>query len=355
MSLKKKFQLKAYEFLSRNKKLDSMMQKYAQVKVKDIPKAQHEKKFPFIVAITVDTESGYVEKDEKRTWQREAPKAFIGFYRGIENWRKVLNKYDAKATFFCSSQCFDAKGHELDAALLQLNLLINDKHEIGLHIHPLGDLALQKETKENYEHTSAKFFDFPTKKKILSASRKLFMDHLTRLRSIKSFRWGNWGLDTECVKILEELEFNLDSSATPGIKGHLDDDMYFDWSKVETNYPWYLSKADYQDTKTEDSRILEIPIATYSYLGMTLRADPVNLQSLMSAFNYYHENADRSKKPFVFVIISHSPEGTYKDGSPTKVLATMEDFIIHAKEFKDVKFETMKSAYSELNPKFSRN
>ena len=155
-------------------------------------------------------------------------------------------------------------------------------------------------------------------------------------------------MDTESVKILEKLGFRVDSSATPGIKGHLSDDMYYDWEEVETNYPLYLSKKDYKNTQSQDSKILEIPIATYNYAGRILRADPVNLSSLMSAFNYYYENADRSKKPFVFVIISHSPEGTYENGEPTKVISTMEDFLIHTKEFKDVKFVTMKEAYDFL-------
>src|SRR3989339_819470 len=105
MKIKKKLELHAYRFLSKNKKLDSLMQKIVPVTVKNLPKTGKPKNFPFLVAITIDTESGYVEKNERRVWQRENPKAFIGFYKGIENWRSLLNKYDAKSTFFCSSQC----------------------------------------------------------------------------------------------------------------------------------------------------------------------------------------------------------------------------------------------------------
>lgn len=348
MKMKKKLELHAYRFLSKNKKLDALMQKIAPVSVKNLPKTSKPKNFPFLVAITIDTESGYVEKNERRVWQRENPKAFIGFYKGIENWRNVLNKYNANATFFCSSQCFDSKGSERGKILNQFNLLLNEKHEIGLHTHPKGDLALQKETNEVYNFTSARFFDYKTKKKFLGASKKLFMNNIPRLKAIKSFRWGNWGLDNDSAKILEELGFIVDSSATPGIKGHLSDDMHFDWEQVDTHYPFFLSKKNYQDTKTQNSEVLEIPIATYNYLGKTLRADPVNLSSLLSAFSYYYKNADRSHKPFVFAVISHSPEGTYEDGRPTKVLSTMEDFLIHSRKFKDVRFATMKVAYEML-------
>ncbi len=344
----KKFELQAYRFLSRNKALDRLMNKIVPISVKNIPKVKKEKKFPFLVAITIDTESGYVKRNEKRIWQRENPKAFLGFHKGIANWRNVLNKYNAKGTFFSSSQCFDSQGNERKTILEQFNLLLNENHEIGLHIHPKGDLALQKETKEEYDFTSARFFDIKQKRTFLTKSKNLFLKNIPKLKKLTSFRWGNWGMDTESVKILEKLGFNVDSSATPGIKGHLSDDMYFDWYDVERNYPWFLSSKNYKDTETQDTKILEIPIATYNYLGKTLRADPVNLSSLMSAFNYYYKYADRSSQPFVFVIISHSPEGTYENGEPTKVIDTIEDFLIHASKFNDVQFLTMKDAYEIL-------
>src|SRR3989344_321241 len=38
------------------------------------------RKRPFLVLITVDTEAGYVSKDERRVWQKEAPEAFQGYH-----------------------------------------------------------------------------------------------------------------------------------------------------------------------------------------------------------------------------------------------------------------------------------
>ena len=214
-----------------------------------------------------------------------------------------------------------------------------------MHVHPDSDLIIQKLLNKKFKYTSAKFYDYITKKEILKASRDLLMKK-TGLKNITSFRWGNWALDTESVKILQELDFKIDSSATPGIKGHINDGMHYDWSKVNLHYPWFLSTKNYNDTKTQDSKILEIPIATFDFFGVALRADSVNLTLLNKAFDYYYKNAARDEKPFVFVIISHSPEATYQNGNKTKALDTMKEFINHAKKFPDVRFMTLKDASS---------
>ena len=341
----KTLKILAYRMLST--KLGSSLLKILSfgISVKNLPRNNNKKTMPFIVAITIDTESGYVDKNERRIWQRENPHAFIGFYRGIENWRNLFNKNNVKASFLVSTQCFDAKDNELSLVKRQLDYLLNEKHEIGMHVHPDSDFALQKILNKRFDYTSAKFYDYNTKREILSASKELLIKN-TKLKNISSFRWGNWGLDSDSVKILEELNFDVDSSATPGIKGHINDGMHYDWSKANSHYPWLLSVRNYADTRTQDSKVLELPIATFSFFGLKLRADPVNLSLLNQAFDYYYKNVSREEKPFVFVVISHSPEATYEGGRKTKAVDTMEEFINHAKKFSDVKFMTLKDASS---------
>ena len=114
----------------------------------------------FLICITIDTESGYVKANNERVWQKDAPEAYVGYYKGIQNWRVLLNKYDAKATFFLSTNCFSAKNKELSKIKSQLKLLLKEKHEIGLHMHPDSDLALQIQLKERFQYTSARFYDY---------------------------------------------------------------------------------------------------------------------------------------------------------------------------------------------------
>lgn len=315
------------------------------VYVKNFKSSNAPKRKKFLVAITIDTESGYLEKDETRVWQKSKPEAYIGFYKGIENWRKLLNKYRAKGTFFLSTNCFNAKGKSLSKIIKQLNLLHKEGHEIGLHLHPDSDFALQNKLKRKFAYTSAKFYDFDQISQLLAGGKNLIKAHIGM--DVSSFRWGNWALDTNAVKALQENGFNIDSSAAPGMKGRISGGTHYDWSRANEHYPWHLSLNDYQNTENQDSKVLEIPIATFKFFGMTLRADPVYTVLLKGAFDYYHKNADRSKKPFVFVVISHSIEGTYADGSPTKIIEYMEEFMEYAKKFDGVEFVSMNEFFKK--------
>lgn len=323
------------------------------IKVKNLgkdKKAKNQKKCPFLVAITVDTESGYVDRNERRIWQKEYPEAFKGYYYGIRNLIGVFDKHKVKATFFLSTQCFSSKGKEYRQIKKEIDGLAKKGHEIGLHLHPDSDLAIQKRLSKKLDATSAFFYNYREKLKIIKTAKQIVKEHLGNnvAKNLLSFRWGNWALDNEGVKALQEAGFKIDSSATPGIKGHLNDTMRHDWSKVNRHYPWKLSMTDYQATNHNNSKIMEIPIATFDLFGLKLRADPVYSSLLLNAFDYYYKHADRLKRPFIFVIITHSPEATYQDGKSTKALKTIDSFIRHTKSFKDAEFATMAECYKSL-------
>jgi hypothetical protein len=72
-----------------------------------------------------------------------------------------------------------------------------------------------------------------------------------------------------------------------------------------------------------------------------MRADPVNSILLNKSFIKYYHNADRSKKPFPFVVITHSSEATTIEGKSTQVLRDLDGFISYAKKYRDVKFITL--------------
>lgn len=300
----------------------------------------------FLVAITVDTESGYVDKDGRRVWQREKPKAFEGYHHGIRNLLSVFDRHKLKGTFFLSTQCFSAEGKERALIDKQLKNLIKNKHELGLHLHPDSDSALQKKLGRKFNATSAFFYGYNEKHSIIKAAKGLIKENLGKKieNGIISFRWGNWALDSDGVKALDNLGFKIDSSAVPGIKGHFSDTMKYDWSSVSRHYPWKLSTTDYKATSHNNSKIIEMPIATFDFFGATLRADPVNSILLNRAFMEYYKKADRSEKPFIFVVLTHSSEATMKNGKRTKALQDLENFIIFSKKCGDVKFVTLKEA-----------
>jgi len=318
--------------------------------VKNLGNGKNSQKYPFLVVITTDTEAGYVDKNERRIWQKENPNAFEGYYYGIRNLMDVFSKHDIKTTFFLSTQCFSSKNNEYNKIKKKLNNLIKKGHEIGLHLHPDSDLALQKKLSKKFSATSAFFYNYDEKLIIIKAGKELIQKNLgkTVAKDLISFRWGNWALDGGGAKALDKAGFKIDSSAIPGIKGHTKDTMKYDWSKVNRHYPWKLSTTDHQATNHNNSNITEIPIATFDFFGLKMRADPVNSILLNKAFTEYYKKADRSKKPFPFVVMTHSSEATSKDGKYVQALRDLDAFISFAKKYSDVKFVTLREAYKNI-------
>jgi len=284
------------------------------------------KNMPFLVAITVDTECGYVKAGEYRLWQFENPNAFQGLYYGIRNLRRLADSEKVPLTFLISGQALNANGREKEQVEMELRRILPN-HEIGYHLHPTTDFALQKKLKKKLLHNSAKYYNHKQKVEMLRAGKEL-IERATKTR-ITSFRWGNWGLDGD-FKALWEAGFKIDTSACPGASGHLKDDRSYDWRKCKTHIP-FLKHG-----------VTEVPIATFSYLGVTLLADPIYCDLLMYAFDYYYKNAARNGRPFVFVVITHTPEATYEDGRETPIVETLRQFMRYANKKKDVKFVKLK-------------
>jgi len=321
------------------------------VSVKNLGSGKNPNKFPFLVILTTDTESGYVDKNERRVWQKEKPQAFVGYYSGIKNLMNIFDKHRVKTTFFLSTQCFSSMGLEYKKIKRELNNAIKKGHEIGLHLHPDSDFTLQRELSKKFNATSAFFYNYQEKLAIIKAAKRVIEKHIgkTIVKNLVSFRWGNWALDSDGAKALQQSGFKIDSSAIPGIRGHLNDNMKYDWSKVNRHYPWKLSITNYQKTTHNNSNIIEIPIATFNFFGSKLRADPVNLILLNKAFAEYYKKSDRSKKPFPFVVITHSCEAIYSNGTATRTLKDLDDFISYAKKYNDVEFVTLREAYESTS------
>ena len=262
---------------------------------------------------------------------------------------KVFDKHRIKTTFFLSTQCFSAKGKTYKQINKELKNAIKKGHEIGLHSHADSDFSIQKKLSKKYDATSAFFYNYEEKLRIIKAGKELIKENLgkTVAKDLISFRWGNWAVDSGGAKALDRAGFKIDSSAIPGIKGHTYDTMKHDWSKVNGHYPWKLNVSDYQSVKG-NSGVVEIPIATFEFFGFRLRADPIYSVLLNRAFAEYYRNVDRSKKPFPFVLMTHSSEATKKEGKMTQAALDLDSFISFARKYDDVEFVTLKEAYKRI-------
>lgn len=296
---------------------------------------------PFYIIITIDSEAGYVDDTEQRLWQLNYPNLFQGFYFGIRNWLSLLDRYRIKASFLLSTQCFSAKKKEKSLIEKQIYNLILNNHELGYHLHPRSDRSLERILGEKLKFTSSKFYSPQKIDKILQAARRLFQGYLGKKvnQQIKSFRWGNFGLFEHAIKPLENNGFLIDSSVCPKLTKHQNDDMICDWSKISQPFPFIFKK----------SRILEIPVTTFTFLNKVLVVEPIYHIWLYHIFNSYRVLSSNNEKPFFFVIHSHSSESTYKNGNPTKIITVMANFIEKMKKITNVSFITLSDAYKIIN------
>jgi hypothetical protein len=302
-----------------------------------IPKETSNKKRPFYIILTIDTESGYVTNNEERLWQVNYPQLYQGFYYGIKNWLDLLNKHKIRANFMLSGQCFSAKGREKKLIDQQLSNLLQQNHELGYHLHPRSDQSLQQVLGKKLQYTSSKFYSKLEIDKMLKAARYLLEKNLsTKInKQIISFRWGNYGLYQHAFSLLENSGFIIDSSACSGKKGHELDDKVFDWSKIKTPFPFYL----------KNSQTLEIPVTTFSFLNKILVVNPIYHNWLEQIFIKYWFLNNKINNQFFFVILSHSSEGTHKNGEPTRTVFAADQFIKKVKKYENVRFITFKEAY----------
>lgn len=303
-------------------------------------------RYPFFVVLTIDTEPGFIGQDELPIWASQKPNAFEGYTCGLRNWRELLEGFEIKGTFLLSTQFLAAKERIVRKIIEEIKLTKNNNHEIGSHLHPTLDKVLQNKSGLRKNYSCSRFYRVESIRKLLSAQRQLFLEYLGKEINdeIRSFRWGNWGLSTNAIKPLEENGYEIDSSAIPGMRAFVKGKLVSDWLNTKSAYPWKLSQHNYQNSKRQDSKILEIPITTFTNYSKYFRADPNTGPLLKAGFDYYYKYADRNKKPFVFVVISHSSEGTYKNGNKTKTLLLMDKFIKSIKKISDVEFITLQKA-----------
>jgi peptidoglycan/xylan/chitin deacetylase (PgdA/CDA1 family) len=316
------------------------------ISVPNLAPATRAPRHPFLVAVTIDTEGGYVESDERRRWQGELPDAFQGYVEGVRNVRRVLDDAGVRATFLVSTHGLGAPDAVRGEIVAELSRARDAGHEIGLHLHPTSDRALRRRVGASVA-VEGGGFDDAAKIRLVRAATAM-IDEAIGVTPV-SFRWGNWGLDAGGVRALEACAFLVDSSAIPGCGDtRRPRDPRFDWRRARSHAPWRLDRRDHQST-IGDGSVVEIPIATCRWHGRYWRADPLFAPLLDAMLAHYYEHAPRDRAPFPFVLMTHSSEATTRDGHATRALRDLASFVRAAKRYADVEFVTLREARSLLD------
>lgn len=325
-------------FIAKSKLMNKLASLFYIFTSSNIKKSKNKARHPFIIVLTVDTEPGYIKKNLTRKWISNENEDLQGYYKGINNLLSISRKHEVKFTFLLNTKYLSSENSESKKINKLLRLAYSKGHEIGLHLHPRRDTALQKALNKELKYTSARFYSQKDIKKMLIKSRELIKNNLGNNieKNMVSFRWGNWAIHSNAVGPLIEVGFRFETSVVPGLSGHKKDNRIYDWKNFKTHHPCFI------DNKKS---LLEIPIATFKFLNFKFRADPfLNSSLLINCFKYYYKNADRSTKPFIFVVMTHSSEATTKDGKITYVIDNLRKFINFVSKNKNVCFKTLKEA-----------
>ncbi len=268
-----------------------------------------------LLVVTVDVEGGYVERDERRVWQGRAPTAFQGYVDGIRNVTEVLDRHGVKGTFFVAPHGRSATGPTLMAVERAIRSIAADDHALGLHVHPSSDVALAERVGRTFASGSARDLDEPDLERLVVAGRELLAELFEPEAKLELVRWGNWGLDERAARILAANGFRIDSSAVPGLRDRKRGaGPRYDWSHEPRTAPWELVPG-----------LLEVPIATFRVLGGRYRADPLYGSLVGAALRRTASHGVGRTR--VFVVMTHSTEATYADGSPTRVLSALDELL----------------------------
>jgi peptidoglycan/xylan/chitin deacetylase (PgdA/CDA1 family) len=292
-----------------------------------------------LLVVTVDTEGGYVERSERRVWQGRAPRAFQGYVDGIRNVVAVLDRHRAKGTFLVAPHGRSATGATLVEVERAIRSIPGGGHEIGLHIHPTSDVALASRVGKAFTSGSARDLGLDDLERLVLAGRTLLEEILDRGTPLEAFRWGNWALDERAAVVVSAAGFRVDSSCVPGLRDATSRrNPRFDWTRSRTIEPWTIAPG-----------LLEIPIAMFRVFGRLLRADPLYGPLLPAALRRYASHGPAAQRPLVFVVMTHTTEATYADGSPTRVLRALDDLLAFAREGPGIEVVTLGEAARELD------
>ena len=199
------------------------------------------------LCVTIDT-----EPDCDIHWRRSEPLTFESVLSGIPDiLRPLWNKYDIKPVYFVSPEVV-----QNDDCCQVLRQEVQLGAEIGAHLH--GEYIEPQRKYESFAGTlSDEFPCFAYSREIELVKIKNLTELIAGKFSVSpiSYRAARYGADLDTIKSLEELNYKVDSSVTPGVDWS--DEGGPDHSRAPKQ-PYFISAKDYYSAGTSD--VLEVPI-----------------------------------------------------------------------------------------------
>ena len=227
----------------------------------------------FVISIDVEGDNEWEEKKRQHITLENINQ--------IPRFHRLCQKFDIRPTYLLSYPPMVSS--KSSGIFRELN--DNGDCEIGTHLHVWSTPPIRTIDIENMT------FQMDLSIKDLKEKLKKITDslHSTVHCEPVSFRAGRWGIDGRSLRLLEELDYQIDSSVTPSFSWESIGGPKFIAANPEPYYP-----DQYDLTKTGNSTILEIPVSIAfsreipNFLKNIYFKLPNNIKGVMRRLNIIH-------------------------------------------------------------------
>ena len=276
-------------------------------------------------AITID-----IEPNLTRIVNKTGDK-YSGITKAMPKLLDLLAKHSVPFTWFITHDYWGKMNQEFPSLVERMS----NNGEIGCHVH----FRNEKEYHTDYN------FQVDLIKKATNSLREQGFN-------VKSFRGGNLFFNEHTLKVLEDLNYEVDSSVYPGMYLERHNNLTINHKQCTSIKPYFLSNTNH--CIPGSSKILEIPVTVHPYFQLNTRLvsffisrslpTPLTSEYLLRTHNF-SKKIIRKDSSIPIVILAHPWE--FIDNTEKK-LKYLEKFILSMKS-SDVKFVTLNQMSACLN------
>lgn len=190
------------------------------------------------VALTMDVEPNTTKI------VKESGEKFTGLTEAMPRLLDILSEHKIPVTWFITHDYWG----KIDEEFPSLVERMSNNGEIGCHVH-------FRREKEVY------YTDYDFQMEIIERATNSLRNQGF---NVKSFRGGNLFFDENTLRVLEKLDYEIDSSVSPGLYFRQYSDLLIDHKECLSTEPYFPSYMNH--CIPGSSKILEIPLSVYPYL-----------------------------------------------------------------------------------------
>ena len=268
---------------------------------------------PRFFVVSIDT-----ERDHGPGWKPTHPAEFRSIVKAIpEVFQPLCERYGVKPTYLLTTEVI------AEPSCQKVLKSLMGRAELGTHLHMETSLLKSFESKPGRRNSYfSGLCEEQDERRALEKITHLFGEAFGS--HPLSFRAGRYGATSQTLRILQDLQYRVDSSVTPGIRwanrqGSVD-------FRNSPRFPYLPDlRGDMGQAAQEGAAILEVPVSIvtdrfswrWPFLNypVWLRPSHSSKSSMRRVLDALEESANQQQQPVVANMMFHSME-LYPNASP---------------------------------------